>query len=149
MPSLFEPLTLRSLTLPNRIWMAPMCQYSAPAVPHRRPSHRLALPALRCPRGGRRSLILLEATAVAPEGRISPWDLGLWNDGQTAALRRITSFLTSQGTVPGIQLAHAGRKASCEAPWRGGKAISPPTAAGSRSARARCPSTPTAPSRTS
>ncbi|MBL0802689.1 NADH:flavin oxidoreductase/NADH oxidase, partial [Streptomyces albidoflavus] len=126
MPSLFEPLTLRSLTLPNRIWMAPMCQYSAPAAGPTagRPTdwhfqHYGARAA------GGAGLILLEATAVAPEGRISPWDLGLWNDGQTAALRRITSFLTSQGTVPGIQLAHAGRKASCEAPWRGGKAISP------------------------
>ncbi|MFD7890550.1 NADH:flavin oxidoreductase/NADH oxidase, partial [Streptomyces albidoflavus] len=126
MPSLFDPLTLRSLTLPNRIWMAPMCQYSAPATGPTagRPTdwhfqHYGARAA------GGAGLILLEATAVAPEGRISPWDLGLWNDGQTAALRRITSFLTSQGTVPGIQLAHAGRKASCEAPWRGGKAIAP------------------------
>ncbi|AMM06926.1 NADH:flavin oxidoreductase/NADH oxidase [Streptomyces albidoflavus] len=126
MPSLFDPLTLRSLTLPNRIWMAPMCQYSAPATGPTagRPTdwhfqHYGARAA------GGAGLILLEATAVAPEGRISPWDLGLWNDGQTAALRRITSFLTSQGTVPGIQLAHAGRKASCEAPWRGGKAIDP------------------------
>ncbi|WP_436739875.1 NADH:flavin oxidoreductase/NADH oxidase [Streptomyces sp. BBFR102] len=126
MPSLFEPLTLRSLTIPNRIWMAPMCQYSAPATGPTagRPTdwhfqHYGARAA------GGAGLILLEATAVSPEGRISPWDLGLWNDGQAAALRRITSFLTSQGTVPGIQLAHAGRKASCEAPWRGGKAISP------------------------
>lgn len=66
---------------------------------------------------------MVEATAVSPEGRISPGDLGIWNDGQSAAFRRITSFLKEQGTVPGVQIAHAGRKASTDAPWRGGAPV--------------------------
>ncbi|MFI5804807.1 NADH:flavin oxidoreductase/NADH oxidase [Streptomyces sp. NPDC051561] len=118
MSSLFQPFTLRELTFPNRIWMAPMCQYSADAtgaragVPH---DWHFAHYAARATGGT--GLVLVEATAVTPRGRISPWDLGLWNDTQVAAFRRITEFLTSRGTVPGIQLAHAGRKASTDRPW--------------------------------
>ncbi|MEU5210032.1 NADH:flavin oxidoreductase/NADH oxidase [Streptomyces sp. NPDC020742] len=118
MSALFEPLTLRALTVPNRLWMAPMCQYSAapegPAqgVPGDWHFQHLAARAV-----GGTGLILAEATAVSPEGRISPYDLGLWNDAQTEAFRRITGFLKSQGTVPGVQIAHAGRKASTERPW--------------------------------
>lgn len=121
MSALFEPFTLRSLTVPNRIWMAPMCQYSAVAegpdegAPTDWHFQHLAARAV-----GGMGLILTEATAISPEGRISPHDLGLWNDTQTEAFRRITAFLKSQGSVPGIQLAHAGRKASTDAPWRGG-----------------------------
>lgn len=74
---------------------------------------------------GGTGLIVVEATAVSPEGRISPGDLGIWNDRQAAAFRRITSFLKAQGTVPGVQIAHAGRKASTDAPWRGGAPVGP------------------------
>ncbi|GGK45268.1 oxidoreductase [Planomonospora parontospora subsp. parontospora] len=118
---LFEPITLRSLTVPNRIWMAPMCQYSAATdgpetgVPHDWHLSHLAARAV-----GGAGLILTEATAVSPEGRISPADLGLWNGRQEEAFTRITRLLKEHGTVPGIQLAHAGRKASTGPTWRGG-----------------------------
>ncbi len=121
MSALFEPWTLRSLTVHNRVWMAPMCQYSAATdgpdvgAPHDWHFAHLASRAI-----GGAGLILTEATAVSPEGRISPADLGLWNDRQQAAFGRITRFLKEQGTAPGIQLAHAGRKASTDLPWLGG-----------------------------
>ncbi|MEU0180332.1 NADH:flavin oxidoreductase/NADH oxidase [Streptomyces sp. NPDC006207] len=124
--TLFEPFTLRSLTIPNRIWMAAMCQYSAApdgeqaGVPNDWHFTHLATRAT-----GGTGLIITEATAVSPEGRISPYDLGIWNDTQVEAFRRITAFLTSQGTVPGIQLAHAGRKASTERTWVGAAPIAP------------------------
>ncbi|MBW1596228.1 NADH:flavin oxidoreductase/NADH oxidase [Streptomyces sp. JJ38] len=126
MSALFEPCTLRSLTIPNRVWMAPMCQYSAPSqgpLTSVAGDWHFAHYAARATGGT--GLILLEATGVSPEGRISPADLGLWNDEQTAGLRRIADFLTEQGTVPGIQLAHAGRKASTDRPWRGGAPLGP------------------------
>ncbi|RKN41205.1 NADH:flavin oxidoreductase/NADH oxidase [Streptomyces hoynatensis] len=116
--TLFTPYALRSLTIPNRIWMAPMCQYSA--APEGEAAgvptdwHFVHLGARAT---GGAGLILTEATAVSPEGRISPYDLGIWNDAQVAAFRRIVAFLKEQGTVPGIQLAHAGRKASTERTW--------------------------------
>lgn len=119
--ALFEPFTLRSLTVPNRVWTAPMCQYSAategPDVGAPNDWHfaHLASRAI-----GGAGLILTEATAVSAEGRISPADLGLWNDHQQAAFGRITRFLKDHGAAPGIQLAHAGRKASTDAPWHGG-----------------------------
>ncbi|MGP3981710.1 NADH:flavin oxidoreductase/NADH oxidase [Streptomyces sp. KR80] len=124
MSALFEPYTLRSLTIPNRLWMAPMCQYSAEVfgpdagVPNDWHFSHYAARAT-----GGTGLILVEATAVSPEGRISPADLGIWNDAQLAAFRRITSFLGEQGTVPGIQIAHAGRKASTDLPWLGGAPV--------------------------
>ncbi|MGW7054351.1 NADH:flavin oxidoreductase/NADH oxidase [Streptomyces sp. NPDC054887] len=121
MSALFEPMTLRSLTVPNRLWMAPMCQYSADAFgPDAGVAGDWHFAHYGARAAGGTGLILVEATAVSPEGRISPADLGIWNDRQAAALRRITSFLEQQGTVPGIQLAHAGRKASTDRPWRGG-----------------------------
>ncbi|WP_031088419.1 NADH:flavin oxidoreductase/NADH oxidase [Streptomyces sp. NRRL WC-3549] len=121
MSALFEPYTLRSLTVPNRIWMAPMCQYSAePSGPDAGTANDWHLAHYASRAAGGTGLILVEATAVSPEGRISPADLGLWNDRQTEAFRRITAFLAAQGTVAGIQLAHAGRKASHDRPWRGG-----------------------------
>ncbi|MCC5036812.1 NADH:flavin oxidoreductase/NADH oxidase [Streptomyces sp. WAC 00631] len=127
MSRLFTPFTLRSLTVPNRVWMAPMCQYSAPhtgpgaGVPGDWHATHYASRAV-----GGTGLILVEATAVSPEGRISPGDLGLWNDRQAEAFRRITGLLEDQGTVPGIQLAHAGRKASTALPWQGGAPLSAP-----------------------
>ncbi|WP_407548567.1 NADH:flavin oxidoreductase/NADH oxidase [Streptomyces sp. Pv4-95] len=118
MSALFEPITLRSLTIPNRLWMAPMCQYSAaPEGPAEGAPGDWHFQHLAARAAGGTGLILAEATAVSPEGRISPYDLGLWNDTQTEAFRRITGFLKSQGTVPGIQIAHAGRKASTERTW--------------------------------
>ncbi|HEY1178590.1 MAG TPA: oxidoreductase, partial [Phytomonospora sp.] len=109
MTSLFEPLTLRSLTVPNRVWMAPMCQYSALADgPDTGVPLDWHLAHLGARAVGGTGLILTEATAVSPEGRISPYDLGLWNERQTEAFARVTAFLRSQGSVPGIQLAHAG-----------------------------------------
>src|SRR5688572_698783 len=121
MSALFEPYTLRSLTVPNRLWMAPMCQYSAassgPEVGVAGDWH-FAHYAARATGGT--GLILTEATAVSAEGRISPFDLGIWNERQVEALGRITAFARSQGTVPGIQLAHAGRKASTDRTWLGG-----------------------------
>ncbi|MEU8589211.1 NADH:flavin oxidoreductase/NADH oxidase [Streptomyces sp. NPDC048664] len=118
MTSLFSPFALRSLTVANRVWMAAMCQYSgepegeATGVPTDWHFAHLAARAT-----GGAGLIVTEATAVSPAGRISPYDLGLWNDAQTAAFRRITAFLRTQGTVPAVQLAHAGRKASTERTW--------------------------------
>ncbi|MFJ7071488.1 NADH:flavin oxidoreductase/NADH oxidase [Streptomyces sp. NPDC098781] len=126
MSALFEPCTLRDVTIPNRVWMPPMCQYSAapdgPAagVPD---DWHFAHYAARA--AGGTGLIVVEATGVSPEGRISPYDLGIWNDTQVEAFRRITRFLQSQGTVPGIQLAHAGRKASTDRPWTGGAPVGP------------------------
>ncbi|WP_031077792.1 NADH:flavin oxidoreductase/NADH oxidase [Streptomyces sp. NRRL WC-3742] len=116
--ALFTPYTLRGVTAPNRVWMPPMCQYSAapdgeaagaPTDWHF--THHAARAV------GGTGLIIVEATAVTPEGRISPYDLGLWNDTQTEAFKRITAFLREQGTVPAVQLAHAGRKASTERTW--------------------------------
>ncbi|MEV0321421.1 NADH:flavin oxidoreductase/NADH oxidase [Streptomyces sp. NPDC050658] len=126
MSALFEPYTLRSLTIPNRVWMAPMCQYSAEVFgPNAGVAGDWHFAHYAARAAGGTGLILLEASAVAPEGRISPADLGIWNDTQVEALRRITGFLKAQGTVPGIQLAHAGRKASTDRPWRGGAPIAP------------------------
>jgi len=115
MTSLFEPLTLRGLTLPNRAWVSPMCQYSA--VDGLANSwHLVHLGSFAI---GRAGLILTEATAVTPEGRISPEDLGLWSDAHAQALAPVVEFVHGQGVAIGIQLAHAGRKASTFAPWRG------------------------------
>ena len=110
MSKLFEPLTLRGLTVQNRVWLAPMCQYMVErrdGIPT--PWHLVHLGARA--QGGF-GLILTEATAVQPEGRISPQDTGLWNDEQRDAWRPIVDFAHSQGSAMGIQLAHAGRKAS-------------------------------------
>ncbi|WP_066361736.1 NADH:flavin oxidoreductase/NADH oxidase [Herbidospora mongoliensis] len=123
---LFEPLTLRSLTFPNRVWMSPMCQYSAAAegpdtgAPADWHFAHLAARAV-----GGAGLVMAEATAVSAEGRISPADTGLWNDRQEEAWERITRFVAAQGVVPGIQLAHAGRKASTGRPWNGGGPLGP------------------------
>ncbi|MER6693450.1 NADH:flavin oxidoreductase/NADH oxidase [Streptomyces minutiscleroticus] len=112
---------MRGLTLPNRVWMAPMCQYSAaPEGPGTGAPTDWHLVHYGARATGGTGLILVEATAVSPEGRISPYDLGIWNDTQVEAFRRVTDFLRSQGTVPGIQLAHSGRKASTDRTWTGG-----------------------------
>lgn len=126
MSQLFTPITLRSLTIGNRAWMAPMCQYSAPeSGPDTATPTDWHLAHLGSRAVGGAGLILTEATAVAAEGRISPFDLGLWNERQRTGHARVADFITAQGAVPGIQLAHSGRKASTERTWRGGGPISP------------------------
>lgn len=118
---LFSPLTLRATTFANRVFVSPMCEYSAvDGVPQ--DWHLVHLGSFA--RGGA-GLVLTEATAVTPEGRISPQDTGIWNDDQVAAWRRITDFIRSQESVPGIQLAHAGRKASTASPWSDGGYVDP------------------------
>lgn len=110
---LFEPLTLRGTTFANRIWLAPMCQYSATGgVPD--DWHLVHLGARAA---GGFGLVLTEAAAVVPEGRITAQDTGIWTDEQAAAWRRIVDFVHARGTLAGIQLAHAGRKASTYRPW--------------------------------
>ncbi|MFJ8199511.1 NADH:flavin oxidoreductase/NADH oxidase [Streptomyces sp. NPDC096152] len=126
MSALFEPYTLREVTIPNRIWMPPMCQYSAaPEGPSTGAPADWHFAHYAARAAGGTGLIIVEATAVSPEGRISPYDLGIWNDTQAEAFRRITRFLRSQGTVPGIQLAHSGRKASTDRTWKGGAPVGP------------------------
>ena len=119
MSHLFEPIKLRDLTIRNRAWVSPMCQYSAtdgvPGDWHFVHLGRFAT--------GGAGLVIAEASAVRPEGRISPQDTGLYNDEQTAAWRRINEFIRAQGAAAGIQLAHAGRKASTAQPWEGGHAV--------------------------
>lgn len=114
--SLFTPFVQRGLTLRNRIAVSPMCQYSAtdglPDDWH--------LVHLGSRAAGGAALVIAEATAVSAEGRISAHDVGLWNDAQRDAWRPITRFIDSQGAVAGVQLAHAGRKASAQRPWEGG-----------------------------
>jgi 2,4-dienoyl-CoA reductase-like NADH-dependent reductase (Old Yellow Enzyme family) len=113
--ALFEPITVRDLTVRNRIWVSPMCQYSAErqdGVPT--PWHLVHLGGFA--KGGA-GAVVVEATAVVPEGRISPQDLGLWNDEQRDAFRPIVDFVHAQGAAAGVQLAHAGRKASTFRPW--------------------------------
>ncbi|WP_294180406.1 NADH:flavin oxidoreductase/NADH oxidase [uncultured Schumannella sp.] len=113
MAALFDPISLRGLTARNRIWVAPMCQYSAEdGVPN--DWHLVHLGALA--RGGA-GVVIAEASAVVPEGRITPADTGIWNDEQVHAWRRVTDFVRSQGALSGIQLAHAGRKASTFRPF--------------------------------
>lgn len=113
MSALFSPLTLRSLTLRNRVGVSPMCQYSSENG-FATDWHLVHLGAFAT---GGAGLVLTEAAAVTPEGRISPQDLGIWDDAHVPMLQRITAFCRAQGAVMGIQLAHAGRKASTRRPW--------------------------------
>ena len=116
---LFAPLTIGSCTLRNRIAVSPMCEYSArDGVPDDWHLVHLGSRAV-----GGAGLVFCEASAVSPEGRISPADTGIWNDAQRDAWARITAFIDAQGAVAGMQLAHAGRKAGTAAPWRGGKPL--------------------------
>jgi 2,4-dienoyl-CoA reductase-like NADH-dependent reductase (Old Yellow Enzyme family) len=116
---LLSPLTLRGVTFRNRVTMSPMCQYSA----QEGMANDWHLVHLGSRAAGGAGLIIVEATAVTREGRISPGDTGLWSDAHTEPLARITRFVESQGAVAGIQLAHAGRKASCDVPWKGGHSL--------------------------
>ncbi|GAA2984759.1 2,4-dienoyl-CoA reductase-like NADH-dependent reductase (Old Yellow Enzyme family) [Microbacterium terrae] len=115
MSLLFTPLTLRETTVRNRLWVSPMCQYSAvDGVPQEWHHTHLAQFA-----SGGAGMVVAEATAVVPEGRISPEDAGLWTDEQRDAWAPITAAIRSRGAVPGVQLAHAGRKASTWSPFSG------------------------------
>lgn len=122
---LFSPLPLRGVTLPNRIAVAPMCQYSC--VDGLADAWHMVHLGSRAVGGA--GLVLLEAAAVTRDGRISPGDLGIWNDAQAEALAPIVRFIADQGSIPGIQLAHAGRKGSTSRPWEG-KAAVPPSQGG-------------------
>ncbi len=120
MSQLFEPIKFRDTAIRNRAWISPMCQYSATdGVPNDWHLVHLGQFAI-----GGAGLVIAEASGVVPEGRISPGDTGLWNAEQVAAWERITRFLHDQGASAGIQLAHAGRKASTTAPWDGGNTVS-------------------------
>ncbi|WP_062387083.1 NADH:flavin oxidoreductase/NADH oxidase [Demequina iriomotensis] len=115
--ALFTPLTLRSVEARNRLWVSPLCQYSCEeqdGVPQ--DWHLVHLGSFA--RGGA-GLVMAEATAIAPEGRISPWDTGIWDDAQRDAWARIVAFIHGQGSLAAIQLAHAGRKASTYREWSG------------------------------
>lgn len=119
MPGLFDPFALGDVVLRNRIAVSPMCEYSAvDGMPDDWHLVHLGSRAV-----GGAGLVFTEATAVSPEGRISPGDTGIWNDEQQSAWARIVAFVASQGAVAGIQLAHAGRKASTDVPWHGGKPL--------------------------
>lgn len=119
MSYLFSPLQIRDIRLKNRIAVSPMCQYSAEDGF----ANNWHLVHLGSRAAGGAALVITEAAAVCPEGRISPADLGLWKDEHIAFLQQITGFVLQQGAVPGIQLAHAGRKASVTAPWLGNKLV--------------------------
>ncbi len=118
---LFEKLTLRDVTFRNRMVVSPMCQYSSEDGF----ANNWHLVHLGSRAVGGAGLVFTEATAVEPRGRISPQDLGIWKDEHIDKLSEIARFIESQGAVPGIQLAHAGRKASTSAPWLGGKPLAP------------------------
>ena len=121
MSKLFAPFKLRGVEFRNRVFMSPMCQYCAQdGIPDDWHLVHLGSRAV-----GGAGQVMVEATAVSPEGRITNGDLGIWSDTHTEAFRRITAFVEAQGCVPAIQIAHAGRKASTDVPWRGGTPLSP------------------------
>lgn len=119
MARLFEPLVIRSVRLKNRIVVSPMCEYSAEDG-FTNDWHLVHLGSRAV---GGAGLVISEACAVSPEGRITAFDIGIWKEEHIANLKRITDFIRGQGAVAGIQLAHAGRKASCARPWKGGQQI--------------------------
>lgn len=121
MPSLFDELVLKDVRLKNRVGVSPMCQYSAiDGIPNA--WHRAHLGSLT---HGGAGLVVVEATAVSPEGRITPGCTGLWNDSQLEAFRPLAQYIEAHGAVPGIQIAHAGRKASANKPWEGDNHLPP------------------------
>ena len=120
MAGLFDPLAIRDLTFANRVFVSPMCQYSS-RDGYANDWHFVHLGSRAV---GGAGLVLTEATAVLPEGRISPQDLGIWADGHIDMLSRIVSFIHEQGSIAGMQLAHAGRKASTRRPWEASEKVS-------------------------
>jgi 2,4-dienoyl-CoA reductase-like NADH-dependent reductase (Old Yellow Enzyme family) len=123
---LFTPLRIRGVDLRNRVVMSPMCQYCA----REGMANDWHLVHLGSRAVGGVALVVVEATAVTPEGRITPGDMGIWSDANVEPLARIARFVHSQGAVAGIQLAHAGRKASCDLPWNGGARLKTPEEGG-------------------
>src|SRR6478752_6172926 len=121
MAGLFDPLAIRDLNFANRVFVSPMCQYSSQDG-FATDWHLVHLGSRAV---GGAGLVFTEATAVSPEGRITPHDLGLWKDEHIDVLRRIATFLQLNGAAAGIQLAHAGRKASTHRPWEGGRPLGP------------------------
>ncbi len=119
MPNLYDPLTIRNVTLRNRIGMSPMCQYSYQDGF----SNNWQMLHLGTRAAGGVGLIISEATAVEPNGRISPYDVGIWSDEHILPLQKVTEIIRQNGAVAGIQLAHAGRKACTQRPWDGGLPI--------------------------
>src|SRR5262249_30720232 len=119
MPSLFSEFRLKDVILRNRIGVSPMCQYSATDGL----AHDWHLVHLGARAIGGAALVVAEATAVSPEGRITPGCTGIWSDAHAERFAPVARFIKSQGAVPGIQIAHAGRKASAEVPWLGGKSL--------------------------
>ena len=117
--TLFEPVRIRDVTVRNRIGVSPMCQYSSEDG-FATDWHLVHLGSRAV---GGAGMVIAEATAVSADGRISPNDLGIWKGEHVEMLSRITHFISAQGAVPGVQLAHAGRKASADAPWRGGRTL--------------------------
>jgi 2,4-dienoyl-CoA reductase-like NADH-dependent reductase (Old Yellow Enzyme family) len=120
-PQLFDPLTLRGVTLPNRIGVSPMCEYSSDDG-FADDWHLVHLGSRAV---GGAGLVMAEASAVEADGRITPADLGIWKDAHLEMLARIVRFIEAHGAVPGMQLAHAGRKASCASPWMAGRGLTP------------------------
>ena len=119
MSKLFERLKIRNIEFRNRIWVSPMCQYSSESgMPTDWHLVHLGTRAV-----GGAGLVIMEATAVSPEGRISPSDAGIWSDEHAEAYKRIAAFIKSQGAIAGIQIAHAGRKASTTEPWNGDRKV--------------------------
>jgi len=117
---LFSSFQLKEIKFKNRIFVSPMCQYSSKnGMPNDWHLVHLGSRAV-----GGAALVMVEATAVSPEGRISPQDSGIWSEKHITGFRRITEFIKANGSIPGIQLAHAGRKASTDVPWRGEKPLS-------------------------
>ena len=123
---LLSPLAIRGITFRNRIGVSPMCQYCA--VEGFADDWHLVHLGSRAAGGA--AIVMVEATAVVKEGRITPGDLGIWTDDHAEPLARIAKFLEREGAVPGIQLAHAGRKASCDLPWKGGARLATPADGG-------------------
>jgi 2,4-dienoyl-CoA reductase-like NADH-dependent reductase (Old Yellow Enzyme family) len=119
MPKLFSPLKIKNVTLKNRIIVSPMCQYSSQDG-FTNDWHLVHLGSRAV---GGAGLVFTEATSISPEGRISPDDLGIWKDEHIPGLKRITDFIHQQESIAGIQLTHAGRKASTASPWKGGKQV--------------------------
>lgn len=118
---LFSVLKIKDIEFKNRVFVSPMCQYSSDnGMPTDWHFVHLGSRAV-----GGAGLVMVEATAVSPEGRITPWDSGIWSDEHANAFKRITTFIETQKSVPAIQIAHAGRKASTDSPWKSGKSLTP------------------------
>ena len=123
MSKLFSPITIRGEEIPNRVWVAPMCQYSSDTEKGHCGAWHTVHYGTRAVGGA--GLVMVEATSVRPDGRITPWDLGIWDDSHVTSLGPVVDAIQGNGSVPAIQLAHAGRKASHDRPWEGSNPLNP------------------------